>query len=142
MVTIDASVLVAAGARDDVAHEASRAFLREVLRRALDIHQPTLTVVEVAAAIGRRTRDPALARDAGLRLLHMPGLVLHALDVQAAAEAASLAGGTLLRGADAVYAATALGQGTVLVTLDDELRSRTAAVVRTETPTAWLESRS
>ncbi len=142
MLTIDASVLVAAGAADDAAHEASLTFLREVLRHSLPVHQPTLALVEVAAAIARRTKDPGLAREAGLRLLRMPGLILHSLDVRMASEAAAVSGRALLRGADAVYAATALRHATVLVTLDDELRKRTASFVPTESPTSWLDSRS
>ncbi len=69
MLTIDASVLVAAGTRDDVANAESLRFLRTALGAGLAIHQPTLTLVEVAAAIARRTNDAAIAREAGLRLV-------------------------------------------------------------------------
>jgi predicted nucleic acid-binding protein len=139
MVTIDASVLVAATAADDPAQQAAAAFLRVVVTRTRPIHQPTLSLVEVAAAIARRTGDAALARESGLRLLRMPSLALHALDVEAAADAASIAGRVMLRGADAVYAATALRHGTVLVTLDEELRARTTSILTTETPATWLD---
>ncbi len=138
MVTVDASVLVAAGDRDDPAGPGSVAFLQAVLRAGRPIHQPTLALVEVAAAIARRTHDVALAREAGLRLLRMPGLVLHPLDLESAAEAAAMAGRARFRGADAVYAATALRHGTTLVTLDDELLTRTSPTVVSMTPSDWL----
>lgn len=138
MVTIDASVLVAAGANDDPAGPESVAFLRAVLRAGRPVHQPTLALVDVAAAIARRTGDADRAREAGLRLLQMPGLVLHQLDVESAAEAAAMAGRVRLRAADAVYAATALRHGTILVTLDDDLSTRTAPTVVSLTPGDWL----
>lgn len=142
MITIHASVFVAAGAPDDTANDESLRFLRAALGAGLAVHQPTLTLVEVAASIARRTNDPALAREAGLRLLQMPRLVLHVLDVEAAAEAATMAGRATLRGADAIYAATASRQGTTLVTLDQELLARTSGIVETVTPAGWLERRS
>jgi len=139
VVTIDASVLVAAGSPDDVANDESRRFLRMALEAGLVIHQPTLTLVEVAASIVRRSGDAVLAREAGLRLLQMPRLVMHALDLEAAAESAAIAGRAALRGADAIYAATALRSGTTLVTLDQELLTRTAGIIDCVTPAGWLE---
>ena len=141
MITIDASVLVAAGSPDDMASQQSVQFLRAALGAGLAVHQPTLTLVEVSASIARRTNDPALARDVGLRLLQMPGLVMHPLDIEAAAEAAAIAGRAQLRGADAIYAATALRHGTTLVTLDQELLTRTAGIVDSVGPAEWLECR-
>lgn len=141
MITIDASVLVAAGSPDDTANVESVQFLRAALGAGLAVHQPTLTLVETAASIARRTNDPTLAREAGLRLLQMPGLVMQPLDIEAAAEAAAIAGRAMLRGADAIYAATALRHGTTLVTLDQELLARTGGIVDTVTPAGWLERR-
>jgi predicted nucleic acid-binding protein len=139
VVTIDASVLVAAGSPGDIANDESVTFLRAALGAGLAIHQPTLTLVEVAASIARRTSDPAIAREVGLRLLQMPGLVMHPLDIEAAAESAAIAGRAMLRGADAIYAATALRHGTTLVTLDQEVLTRTAGILDCVTPAGWLE---
>ena len=69
----------------------------------------------------------------------MPGIVLHPLDIETAAEAAAMATRTQLRGADAIYAATALRHGTTLITLDQEMLDRTAGIVDAVTPTTWLE---
>jgi predicted nucleic acid-binding protein len=138
LITIDASVLVAAGAQDDAAHADSAAFVVAAIGTGLPIHQPSLTLVEVAAAIARRTGDSNLAMEAGAALLAMPGLIVHVLDLDASAEAAALAGRLQLRGADAVYAATAAQLGATLVTLDDELRDRSRRVIDAFTPTEWL----
>ena len=142
MVTIDASVFVAADAADEAGRDSARAFLREVLSGGLAVHQPALCIVEVTSAVARRTNDPHIARNAALRLLELPGLVVHTLDIDAAVEAAGLAGRTRLRAADAVYAAVALQHGTDLVTLDVELRERAAPVVPTFTPGEWLARRT
>jgi predicted nucleic acid-binding protein len=138
VVTIDASVWVAADAADEEGRADARALLEAVLEAGLRIDQPALSIVEVASAVARRTQDPSLAREAGQRMLEMPGLVVHALDLRAATEAAALAGHVRLRAADAVYAAIALRHGTQLVTLDLELRDRAALVVDTFTPAEWL----
>lgn len=138
MITIDASVLVAAGAPDDPARTDAVAFLAAALAADVPIHQPTLTLVEVAAAVARRTGEADLAGDAARALLAMPGLVLHPLDLEASADAAAVAGRLLLRGADAVYAATALREAATLVTLDEELRARASTVIDAVSPTEWL----
>ena len=124
-----------------MASQQSVQFLRAALGAGLAVHQPTLTLVEVSASIARRTNDPALARDVGLRLLQMPGLVMHPLDIEAAAEAAAIARRAQLRGAHAIYAATALRHGATLVTLDQELLTRTAGIVDSVGPAEWLERR-
>ncbi len=139
MLTIDASVIVAAGATDDPASTDAQRFLASVLASGLALHQPTLTVVEVTAAIARRTRDADLARAAGLHVLSLPGLILHELDAESAGAAAAMAGRSMLRAADAIYAATAARHDAVLVTLDDELLARSAPMVRAMTPGEWLE---
>ncbi len=141
MITIDASVLVAAGTPDDTASADATAFLAAAIAADLPAHQPTLTLVEVAAAIARRTGDADLALKAGQALLEMPGLVLHALDIDASADAAALAGRLHLRAADAVYAATALRHEATLVTLDDELRTRSRPAIDAVSPTEWLARR-
>ena len=140
--TIDASVLVAAGTTDDPAGAEAAAFLAAALAAGLPAHQPTLTLVEVAAAIARRTGDADLAMEASRALLGIPGLVLHALDLDLSAEAAALAGRLQLRGADAIYAATALRHEATLVTLDDELRTRSRPVVDAVSPAEWLKRAS
>lgn len=140
MVTIDASVWVAADADDEAAWEESRAFIERVLGAGTPVHQPTLTLVEVSAAVARRTGSAARAREAGSRLLRLPGLVVHGLDLELAGLSAAFAARARLRGADAVYAATASAHGTRLVTLDQELLDRARSVVATATPGEWLET--
>lgn len=138
MVTVDASVWVAADPMAGEAHAEAAAFLESVLRAGLAIHQPAITLVEVAAAIARRTGDPDLARRAAAIVLRTPRLVVHPLDMDAAGDAAELAADTRLRAADAIYASTARRAGTTLVTLDLELLARARDLVPAVTPSTWV----
>lgn len=137
MVVIDASVWVAADS-DETGRAVSEAFLSALLASGATIHQPTLTLVELTAAVARRTRDEALGREAGGVVMAVPGLVLHDLDVTAAADASIVAAGALMRGADAVYGACALATGSILVTLDQDQLERSPSGLRVMTPEGWL----
>jgi predicted nucleic acid-binding protein len=138
VLTIDASVLVAASATDEPAHEPARAFLEQVLTSGAAIHQPVLAWVEVTAGIARKTGDAKYARSVGLRAFALPGAIVHDLDTDAAAVAAGLASDLRLRAADAVYAATALTHDTILVTIDQEILVRAVSVIQVCTPADWL----
>ena len=138
MLTIDASVLVAASLEGDVHGEEARAFLREVGRSGLLLHEPALALVELAAGIARRTGRRDLVAQ-GLRLLaSMPGATFHPLDMPAAIVAATCATDLALRAGDAVYAAVAGATGSTLVTFDKELLDRAATAVEVRTPEEWL----
>lgn len=141
MITIDASVLVAAAISDEVEHAPARRVLHEAIASGTAVHEPTLAIVEVTAAIARRTGDLALALAAGRRVLELPGLVLHDLDIDEMAVAARLAGDLRLRAADAVYVAVARTAG-ALITLDTELRERAASEVAVQSPAQWLADAS
>ena len=95
---------------------------------------PALVLPEVAGAVGRKTRDEALARRFASTLQRFPHLMLIPLDVRLAERAADLAARHLLRGSDAVYVAVAAQFGVTLVTLDDEQRRRGTKVVPTRRP--------
>lgn len=103
------------------------------------LHQPGLFVVEISAAIARRTGSRQLAVEAGRAVLDWPKLRMHELDHALAAEAADIAATLALRSADAVYVATARSAGAVLVTLDDKISTRAAKAVEVNSPTEWLQ---
>ncbi len=123
-VTLDASVWLAAMADDEREHARCAALVAALVEGRVALHQPGLFLIEVCATIARRTRDRALAMAAGEATLAMPLLTLHPLDHALAAEAAEVAATWALRGADAVYVATARQAGATLVTLDAEVRDR------------------
>lgn len=140
-VTLDASVWLASLVPGEPSHLESRAILAAFLERRVRLHQPGLFVVEVCATVARRTRDRQLAVEAGRAVLRWPFLAMHELGHEMAATAADLAASCAVRGADAVYMATARAAGTTLITLDHEMRERSRAVVPVMSPSEWLAAR-
>jgi predicted nucleic acid-binding protein len=138
VLTIDASVWVASDPAVGEAHADAIAFLGAAIRGGEPLHQPAITLVEVASALARRTGDADLARRGAALIAQLPGLVVHPLDAGGAARAAALAATTKLRAADAVYASVALENGATLVTLDDELSDRCPAGLDVLSPREWL----
>jgi predicted nucleic acid-binding protein len=138
VLTIDASVLVAAAVADEPAHEVAGNLLRAVGRSWVAIHEPAIAVVEIAAGIVRRTGDVRLAEDAVRLLVGLPGAAFHDLDLASAVQAAGVAGQLRVRAGDALYASVALAFGCTLVTLDEELLRRTAPLVDACTPETWM----
>jgi predicted nucleic acid-binding protein len=79
---------------------------------------------EVAGAINGLTDDADAVREAA-EMAFVPASTVHVdLDQRLAGKAVELAIGFGLRGADAVYAATARRFDAILVTLDGEQRTR------------------
>jgi len=136
-VTLDASVWLAAMSGGEREHARCAALIASLVERQVPLHQPGLFVIEVCAAIARRTRDPALAMAAGEATLAVPHLTLHTLDHTLAAEATEVAATCALRAADAVYVATARRAGSTLLTLDAEVRERASGVTAVLTPAEW-----
>lgn len=134
LVVLDACVLVAAADPKDVTHSASRDFLEVLVRRGVSVRLPEIAVTEIACALARRLRDPVAARRlavgglAALRAVEVP------MDSEFLAQATLIGTRHFLRGADALYAATAEFTGGCLISWDGELQSRTQA----QSPSEWM----
>lgn len=136
--TIDASVFVRAASVAEDGFEESERFIRSIGSLNRPIVQPTLTRPEVAGAVRRVSRNESLAAATAESLDTLPGVIFVALDSTLAAEAADIAIRAGLRGADAVYAATARRFDAILVTLDDEQRRRLPADITACSPAEAL----
>lgn len=136
-VTLDASVWLAAISAREPAHQQCASLVETLITQRVLLHQPGLFVIEVCATIARRTRDRARAMAAGEATLATPNLTLHALDHTLAADAAELAASCALRGADAVYVATARQADAMLLTLDLEVRERASRFIEVPSPEHW-----
>ncbi len=136
MTVVDASVWVSRLVPHDVHHAASRDWLAGQVTAGRLIVAPVLLLAEVAGAISRRTGRPRLARRAVEDLVRLPGLRLLAVESRLARSAAQVAGDLRLRGADAVYVATARDLGIPLVTWDGEQRERAGRLIAVKTPGA------
>jgi predicted nucleic acid-binding protein len=126
-VTIDASVFVRGSSPVEGSFEESREFLIRLAASTIQIVLPTLVKPEVASAVRRATGQSALAARVAASIDALGDVVLVPLDHALAQEAAELCVQTGLRGADAVYAATARRFDAILVTLDEEQRRRLPA---------------
>ena len=138
MLTIDASVWVNAYSPAEPESAASRALVDRVAGSRTIVIVPTLLRVEVAAAIGRSRKDPALAAEYAARLAALPFVRWIPLDALLAARASTLATDHALRGADAVYAAVAQVHGCDLISLDREHLTRLSGLLRVRTPAQEL----
>jgi predicted nucleic acid-binding protein len=126
---VDASIWVSALVAHDPHHRVSRRWLKQRTSRRQPLVVPTLALAEVAGAISRRTADPILGRRSLEVILGLPGIRIVPLDPDLGREAGQLAADYRLRGADAVYVASASRHNLPLVTWDDELQARAGRIV-------------
>ena len=134
--TVDASVWIAAAEQRDAFHEESRSFLAAVAVEGLRIVVPAFAVVEVACALPRKVSGTARGRELANDILSSANIDQRPVDETLLSAAHQVGTSTFLRGADALYAATAQLTGAQLVSWDNELVRRASAM----TPTAWLDS--
>jgi len=130
-VVVDASIWVARLIKQDALHTLSRTWLEDQRVAGMRFLAPALLLVEVAAAISRRTGEPELARRAVGALRNLPDLRLVEIDQAVVATATSIATDLGVRGADAFYIAIAQRLNLPLATLDVDQRRRAAGVVTT-----------
>ncbi len=132
--TIDASVFVSALSPSEIRGEESLRLIESLRDSPRLVILPTLVKPEIAGAVNRSTGDAGLAREASGMMFMASPVVFVELDQKLAEEAAELAIEAGLRGADAVYAATARRFDAILVTLDRDQRSRLPADITTLWP--------
>ena len=128
---VDASVWVARLIDQDVFHDFSRKWLDTQRAQGVQFVAPTLLLVEVAAAISRRTGNSKLAQKAVEALENLPDLRLVEMDHSVVQTAVRVGSDLGVRGADAIYIAIAQQLSLPLVTLDQDQSVRAARVVET-----------
>jgi len=140
LLTIDSSVFVSAARPSEPGNVESKAFLAWVRSERPRLFLPTLTLVEVAAALSRTGAATNLAQQYALAIGQLPNLVLVPLDDGLARQSAALGAQHQLRGADAVFLASAAVFAAELVTLDREQLQRGELVVQTLTPASFMKT--
>jgi predicted nucleic acid-binding protein len=138
MLTVDASVWVAAADRSDRFCAMSRQFLAAVAQQNLRLYLPSFAWLEIACALARRRQDAANGQRLADMVMTSPHIVRVRLDGPLMERALHTGPHALLRGADALYAATAALYSAQLISWDDELMRRAGAV----TPSDWLAADS
>ena len=128
-VVVDASVWVARLIENDEFHDLSSQWLDRQRSQGVQFISPTLLLVEVAAAISRRTGASVPAKQAAEALENLPNLRLVGMD-QGVVEAAVQVGAELgVRGADALYVAIAKLLTLPLATLDSDQQTLASEMV-------------
>ena len=123
-ITLDANVFVTAFDRNDPLQKVCRQLLNLISTGAYPVFSPTLLFPEIAAAFARGSSRPQLAQNfvnEARKLLFIRPVVV---DEQLANQAVSLAINSRLRGADAIYVATAVRYRALLITNDGNMLKR------------------
>lgn len=132
--TVDANVWVAAADPGDAFSAVSRAFLHGVAQRRLRVYLPAYARVEIACALARRRQHAVAGQVLAQALVDAPWVTHVPLDPPLLAQALLHGTRALLRGADALYVATAARNQSALISWDAELIRRAGAM----TPQEWL----
>lgn len=139
LLTLDASVFIAACRRSEPGHAASHTLLKWLRDQDIPLIEPAILPVETAAALARTGDDPVQATEFAEALLSLPLLTLVTIDDRHALRAVAAATQYRLRGADALYVATALHYGSQLITLDNEQLKRAPDEVHACKPDTAME---
>lgn len=133
-VAVDASVWIAAQDPGDPFCTRSRLFFSHLVAAGITIHVPTFARVEVACALARKLRNPEQGERLANLVLTTAGAKEQPVDSMLLAKALAKGTEKFLRGADALYSATAEIVGCALVSWDNEHLKRAGAL----TPDDWL----
>jgi predicted nucleic acid-binding protein len=134
LLVLDANVWIAAFDPADGFHVDSVTVFKAAGQLGLPLAGPSYVILESVCALARRVGDSAIARAAGEKMAHHPALYLEPVAGTLLAEAEQLGVDLRLRGADAIYAATAARLRAPLLSWDSELVTRAGAL----SPRDWL----
>jgi predicted nucleic acid-binding protein len=134
MLVVDGSVWVSRYLPAEETHDSSREWLERYFRAGGQLVEPMLLLVELAAAISRRTGAADIALETAQQLTRLRSIRFVAVDRRLGAMATQIAADRRLRGADAIYAAVASRLGIPLLTWDREQLERSGGFIRTATP--------
>jgi predicted nucleic acid-binding protein len=122
--TIDSSVIIASLLKKEPRHKEALEIWNAILSGRNVAVMPYSVLVEVVAAIKRRTRSESLAMEVKQELLNIEAISFVILDDKSAVEAAEIAARTGVRGMDALVIQVSREFRTQLVTFDDEMREK------------------
>ena len=128
--TIDSSVLVAALRKTEEKHKECLSLMKKVKEGDYVAIEPFTVLIEVVAAIRRRTGSKELALKVKEELLEIDFLNFLDIDRVAAEKPVEIAGEIGAKGMDAIVIQTVKENGTVLVTLDKELIKCARGIVK------------
>lgn len=129
-ITLDSSVIVAALREQEEKYEACKKLLERVKNGEFAALEPYTVLVEVVAAIKRRTKSKSLAERVKNDLENIDTIKFLDLISSRANSAAEIAKETGVRGMDAIVIQIAKEFNASLVSLDEEMSKRAELVVK------------
>jgi predicted nucleic acid-binding protein len=127
--TLDSSVIIVASLLEkEPRHTEALEIWSTILSGNNVAIMPYSVLVEVVAAIKRRTGSESLAMEVKDELLNIETISFVILDDKSAVEAADLAAKTGVRGMDALLIQVAKEFGTELVSFDEEMMSKSKSI--------------
>jgi predicted nucleic acid-binding protein len=126
--TLDSSVIIASLLEKEPRHTEALEIWSTILSGNNVAIMPYSVLVEVVAAIKRRTGSESLAMEVKDELLNIETISFVILDDKSAVEAADLAAKTGVRGMDALLIQGAKEFGTELVSFDEEMMSKSKSI--------------
>jgi predicted nucleic acid-binding protein len=133
-VVVDASVWVSWLQPFDANHDASRFWVERYIAEGGLLVAPALVLVEVAAAIARRTGQPLVARETIKNLYKVSALRLLSFHDRLIWVAVEVAADLRLRTGDAVYVAVARRHNIPLISWDKKQLRKASSQTTTYTP--------
>jgi predicted nucleic acid-binding protein len=132
--TVDSSVIISSLLEQESRHQEALEIWQRVLAGKVFAVMPYSVLVEVVAAIRRRTGSEDLALEVKKALLDADAVSFIVLDEQAAEDAAEIAAKTAVRGMDALVIQVAREFGTELISFDHEMMAKAAKVLLKAAP--------
>jgi predicted nucleic acid-binding protein len=127
--TIDSSVIIASLLKKEPRHKQALEIWNAILSGRNVAIMPYSVLVEVVAAIKRRTGSESLAMEVKKELLNIEAISFVILDDKSAVEAADLAAKTGVRGMDALLIQVVKEFGTELISFDEEMMSKVVSLL-------------
>lgn len=127
IVTVDSSVIISTLLPQEKRHEEACAIWNRVLSGEIPAVMPYSVLVEVVAAIRRRTGSEVLALETKKMLEGLSSVSFVMLDGRSAAKACRIAAKAGLRGMDALVVQVAREYKAELITFDQEMQLKSAA---------------
>lgn len=128
-ICLDSSVIVSALRKQEVDHEISKDILRKVKDGEYIAIEPYIVLVEITAAIRRRTGSPELADRVKNDLLNIDNINFMGLGYERASHAADIAMKVGVRGMDAIVIQIAKEFDIPLITLDKEMIEKAESLI-------------
>jgi len=137
-VVVDASIWVSQFRPQDVNHNASRLWIEQYITVSGLMVAPVFLLIEVAAAISRRTGEHAMAKKAVEDLNSNDSMQFAPMDSALVQAAIHIATNLQLRAGDAIYVALAHQLNIPLVSWDKEQLQKASTIITTYTPDTYV----